>query len=59
MSVRPYKKKNPGSQTPPRAQNSSQWDVFIVGREKKIAAARKISHADKYNFLPFDCYTQQ
>ena len=31
---RPYKKKNPGSQTPPRAQNSSRWDVFIVGREK-------------------------
>ena len=27
-------KKNPGSQTPLRAQNSSRWDVFIVGREK-------------------------
>ena len=29
-----FLKKNPGSQTPPRTQNSSRWDVFIVGREK-------------------------
>ena len=50
LIVRPYKKKNPGSQTPPHAQNSSD-ETFLSWEGKKIAAARQISHADKYNFL--------
>ena len=34
-------------------------EMFLSWEGKKIVAARQISHADKYNFLPFDCYTRQ
>ena len=50
MNIRPYKKKILVLRHR-RVLKIPPDETFLSWEEKKIAAARQISHADKYNFL--------